>query len=193
MGRKVRFIMKRSEIKTAIGYAINNCSNQASLEDMLKLESFETVDITEKLSQKKQEVELLEKLIAEAEDYKAKQEAQEAAKRKAEEMFFGSLTASGKETMAYLEGLGTLAKGEQLTLINNIKGLFRRYEKGYELAMTANLAAYVAILVKEEQREVINLLESITLKVDAIQCAASVNEERVVGLLNILLAIQDIY
>ena len=193
MGRKVRFIMKRSEIKTAIGYAINNCSNQASLEDMLKLESFETVDLTEKLSQKKQEVESLEKLIAEAEECKAKQEAQEAAKRKAEEMFFGTLTASGKEVMAYLEGLQTLAKGEQLTLVKNIVALFKSYSKGIELSLTANLSAYVSILVKEEQKEVINLLESITLKVDAIQCASSVNEERVVGLLNILLAVQDIY
>ena len=184
---------RNTALETALAGIIAECKNIVKLSELEKLESFETRNLTEELSQKKAEVEALELLIKECENCKAKQEAQEAAKRKAEEMFFGTLTASGKEVMAYLEGLQTLAKGEQLTLVKNVVGLFKSYSKGIELSLTANLSAYVSILVKEEQREVINLLESITLKIDAIQCAASVNEERVVGLLNILLAVQDIY
>ena len=182
-------------IRTAMATAISNCSNNISLEELenLSSETITTCNLSELLDEKRKEVKQLEATIAECEATKAKQEAQEAAKRKAEEMFFGTLTASGKEVMAYLEGLQTLAKGEQLTLVKNIMALFKSYSKGIELSLTANLSAYVSILVKEEQKEVINLLESITLKVDAIQCAASVNEERVVGLLNILLAVQDIY
>ena len=179
--------------KNTLGQAIANCSNQISVEDMIKIEAFETRNLSEELSEKRKEVEALEKLIAEAEDCKAKQEAQESAKAKAEEIFFGTLTSSGKEVMAYLEGLKTLARNEQLTLVGNIERIFKGYSKGGELTATANMAAYVAILVKEEKQEVINLLEAITLKIDAIQCASSVNEERVVGLLNILLAVQDIY
>ena len=190
-----------NSIKTAISQAISNavanCSNQVKFEDMIKLESFETTietrNISEELSQKRKEVEALEKLIAEAEECKAKQEAQESAKAKAEEMFMSTLTASGKEVLSYLEGLQTLARGESLTLVENLTKIFKKYAKGIELMLTANLAAYVAILVKEEKKEVIDLLESITLKVDKIQCTSNVNEERVVGLLNILLAVQDIY
>ena len=104
-----------------------------------------------------------------------------------------TLTASGKEVLSYLEGLKTLARNEQLTLVGNIERIFKGYSKGGELTATANMAAYVAILVKEEKQEVINLLESITLKIDKIQCTSNVNDEKVIGLLNILLAVQNIY
>ena len=184
-------------IKNVISQAINNCSNNVSVEELEKFSSFETTvetcNISELLSQKKQEVAELEKTINECEDCKAKQEAQAKAKAKAEEMFLGTLTASGKEVLSYLEGLQTLARGESLTLVGNIERIFKGYSKGGELTATANMAAYVAILVKEEKQEVINLLESITLKIDKIQCTSNVNDEKVIGLLNILLAIQDIY
>ena len=199
MGEKEGITMTNMNnlIKTAISQAVANCTNQISLEDMIKLESFETTienrNLSEELAQKKEEVKNLEATIKECEEAKAKADAQEKAKKEAEEMFLGTLNASGKETLSYLEGLETLAKGEQLTLVKNIESVFRKYSKSCELAITANLAAYVAILIKEEQREVINLLESITLKIHKIQCASNIPDERVIGTFNVLFAIQDLY
>ena len=193
---------RNTALETALEGIIKNCTNIVKFADMEKLAigtSCEgdyiccTVDITEKLQKAKEEVERLESVISECEAAKAKTEAQEKAKKEAEEMFLGTLNASGKETLSYLEGLETLAKGEQLTLVKNIESVFRKYSKSCELAMTANLAAYVAILIKEEQREVINLLESITLKIHKIQCAANIPDERVIGTFNVLFAIQDLY
>lgn len=182
-------------IRTAMATAISNCSNNISLEELenLSSETITTCNLSELLQKKQEEVKNLESLINECEEAKAKAEAQESAKRKAEEMFMSTLTASGKEVLSYLEGLKTLARNEQLTLVGNIERIFKGYSKGGELTATANMAAYVAILVKEEKQEVINLLESITLKIDKIQCTSNVNDEKVIGLLNILLAVQDIY
>ena len=189
-------------LETALKGVIKNCTNIVKLADMEKLAIGTSCEgeyvcssenITEQLQQAKEKVERLESIISECEEAKRKTEEAKKKEKDQEEKFLDSLTASGKEVMAYLEGLKTLAKDEQLILVGNIEKIFKGYSKGGELTATANMAAYVAILVKEEQRDVINLLESITLKVDAIQCAATVNEERVIGLLNILLAVQDIY
>lgn len=183
--------------KNTLGQAIANCTNNVSREDMIKRQAFETTvetgNISEQLAQKKQEVKQLEDLIKKCEDVKANAEAQAKAKAKAEEEFLSTLNASGKEALAYIEGLETLAKGEQLTLVKNIKGVFRKYSKRCELSITANMAAYVAILVKEEQRDVIDLLEQITLKIHKIRCVSNIPDERVIGTFNVLFAIQDLY
>lgn len=185
--------MNNNAIRTAIGNAVANCTNTISVDELIKLEAFETRNLTEELNEKRKEVEALESLIKECEETKEKQEAQAKAKAKAEEMFLGTLNASGKETLSYLEGLETLAKGEQYTLVKNIESVFRKYSKSCELSITANLAAYVAILVKEEQREVIDLLEQITLKIHKIQCESNIPDERVIGTFNVLFAIQELY
>ena len=73
--------MKTNEMKNALGTiiaeAIKNCSNHVKLEDMIKLESFETRNLTEELNEKRKEVAELEATIAECEAAKAKQEAEE--------------------------------------------------------------------------------------------------------------------
>ena len=187
--------MKRNEIKTAIRYAINNCSNNVSIEDMLKLEAFETRNITEELSQKKAEVADLEKTIKECEAAKAATEAAEKAEAEKEAKFISSLTNSEREALAYLEGLQVLASGENENLIKNIMDVYRRYTTSTELSITANIAAYVAILINEERREVINLLETITIKLWDIQQASKKErpDVRLNGLVKILMAVQDLY
>ena len=187
--------MKRNEIKTAIRYAINNCSNNVSIEDMLKREAFETRNITEELSQKKAEVADLEKTIKECEAAKAATEAAEKAEAEKEAKFISSLTNSEREALAYLEGLQVLASGENENLIKNIMDVYRRYTTSTELSITANIAAYVAILINEERREVINLLETITIKLWDIQQASKKErpDVRLNGLVKILMAVQDLY
>ena len=182
-------------IRTAMATAISNCSNNISLEELenISSETITTCNLSELLQEKQEEVKKIEDLIKECEDVKANAEAQAKAKAKAEEGFLSTLNASGKEALAYLEGMKTLAKGEQLTLVKNIEGVFRKYSKICELAITANLAAYVAILVKEEQRDIIDLLEQITLKIHKIQCASNIPDERVIGTFNVLFAIQELY
>ena len=189
-------------LETALEGIIKNCTNIVKLADMEKLAIGTSCEgeyvcssenITEQLQQAKEEVERLESIISECEEAKRKTEEAKKKENEQEEKFLDSLTASGKEVLSYLEGLQTLARGESLTLVENLTKIFKKYAKGIELMLTANLAAYVAILVKEEKKEVIDLLESITMKVDKIRCTSNVNEERVVGLLNILLAVQDIY
>lgn len=189
-------------LETALKGVIKNCTNIVKLADMEKLAIGTSCEgeyvcssenITEQLQQAKEEVERLESIISECEEAKRKTEEAKKKEKEQEEKFLNSLTASGKEVLSYLEGLQTLARGESLTLVENLTKIFKKYTKGIELMLTANLAAYVAILVKEEKKEVIDLLESITLKIDKIQCTSNVNDEKVIGLLNILLAVQDIY
>ena len=56
------------------------------------------------------------------------------------------------------------------------------------------MAAYVAILVKEEKKEVIDLLEAITIKVyDIARNNKGSAGGRVEGLDGILRAVQDVY
>lgn len=189
--------MKRSELKETLGQVINKCENRVNIEELenLTLESFETRNISEELAQKKAEVEKLEKLIAEAEDCKAKQEAAEKAEAEKEAKFINSLTNSEREALAYLEGLQVLASGENENLIENIMDVYRRYTTSTELSITANIAAYVAILINEERREVINLLEIITIKLWDIQQASKKErpDVRLNGLVKILMAVQDLY
>ena len=60
--------------------------------------------------------------------------------------------------------------------------------------LTANLSAYISILVKEEKYDPIRLLETITLKIDEIQRnVKGTPDPKVNGLDKILLSIQDIY
>lgn len=184
-------------IRTAMATAISNCSNNISLEELENLSS-ETItgcNLSELLSQKKQEVKQLEAIITECEEAKAKTEAQEAAKKEAETKFINSLTNSEREALAYLEGLQALASGENENLIKNIMDVYRRYTTSTELSITANIAAYVAILIKEERREVINLLETITIKLWDIQQASKKErpDVRLNGLVRILMAIQELY
>ena len=190
-------MMNNNTLKNTLGQAIANCSNQVKLEDMIKLEAFETRNISEELAQKKAEVEKLESLIAECEEMKAKAEAEEKAEAEKEAKFISSLTNSEREALAYLEGIKTLAitGGEFDTLVENVLKVFKNYTKGTELSMTANLSAYAAIVVKEERREVINLLETITIKLWDIQKASKKErpDTRLDGLVRILMAVQELY
>lgn len=186
-------------IRTAIGNAVANCTNNISIDELIKLESFETTietrNLTEELSEKRKEVEELEKTIAECEAAKAKQEAAEKAEAEKEAKFINSLTNSEREALAYLEGLQVLASGENENLIKNIMDVYRRYKTSAELSITANIAAYVAILINEERREVINLLETITIKLWDIQQASKKErpDVRLNGLVKILMAVQELY
>lgn len=98
-------VIMNNTIKNTLGQAIANCSNQVKLEDMIKLEAFETRNISEELAQKREEVKNLEGLIKECEEAKAATEANEKAKKEAEAKFINSLTNSEREALAYLEGL----------------------------------------------------------------------------------------
>ena len=184
-------------IRTAMATAISNCSNNISLEELenLSSETITTCNLSELLDEKRKEVKQLEVTIAECEATKAKQEAQANEKKKAEEKFISSLTNSEREALAYLEGLQVLASGENEKLVKTILEVYRIYTKGNELVTTANVAAYVAILIREEKKEVIDLLENITIKVYNIQKTSKKEcpNVRLDGLVRILTAIQDLY
>ena len=192
-----------NSIKTAISQAVANCSNRVKLEDMIKLESFETTvetrNISELLDQKRKEVKELEKTIAECEQAKAKQEAEEKAKAKAkaeaEEKFIASLSNSEREALNFLEGIGTLAMDENKKLVNMLANIYANCSANTELVLAARLASYVTILITENQNDTINLLENITLKIDSIMCnrkEGSVNN-RLGRFERILLSVQDLY
>ena len=184
-------------IRTAMATAISNCNNNISLEELenLSSETITTCDLSELLTQKRQEVKNLEATIAEAEECKAKADAEAKAKKEAEAKFIGSLTNSEREALAYLEGLQVLASGENEKLVTTILEVYRIYTKGNELVTTANVAAYVAILIREEKKEVIDLLETITIKVWNINKNSKKErpDVRLDGLVRILTAIQDLY
>ena len=201
MGEKEGITMTNmnNSIKTAISQAVANCTNHISLEDMIKLESFETIvetrNISELLAQKKKEVADLEATIAEAEEAKAKAEAKEKAEAEKQEKFMSSLTDNERVSLSYLEGIGTLATDENKKLINMLLDIFANCTANMELALTTRLAAYVTVLIINDQKDTINLLESITLKIDNIQCnkkEGSVNI-RLSRFERILLAVQDLY
>ena len=188
-------------IRTAMATAISNCSNNISLEELenLSSETITTCNLSELLSQKKQEVKQLEATIAECEAAKAKVEAEEKAKAKAEterqEKFMSSLSNSERETLTYLEGVLTLAKDEDKKLLNTLLEIYINCSANTELMLTANLAAYVTILITNNQKDTVNLLETITLKIDSIQCnkkEGSVNT-RLSRFERILLSVQDLY
>ena len=195
---------RNTALETALAGIIAECKNIVKLSELEKLAigtSCEgdyiccTVDITEQLQQAKAEVERLESVISECEEAKAKQEAQANEKKKAEEKFISSLTNSEREALAYLEGLQVLASGENERLIATILEAYRKYTNSVELVITANIAAYTAILIKEERREVIDLLETVTVKMYNIQKASKRDrpDVRLDGLVRILTAIQDLY
>ena len=186
-------------IKNVISQAINNCSNNIILEELenISSETITTCNLSELLSQKREEVKNLEGIIKECEAAKAATEAAEKAEAEKEAKFISSLTNSEREALAYLEGIKTLAitGGEFDTLVENVLKVFKNYTKGTELSMTANLSAYAAILIKEERREVINLLETITIKLWDIQKASKKErpDTRLDGLVRILMAVQELY
>lgn len=180
-----------NSIAKALESAIKDCTNAVKFED---LEILETRNLTEELTAAKAQVEKLESIIAECESMKAKAQEEEKKEQEAEQTFLNSLTFPGKEVLSYLEGLKTLAKGDQLTMVEAIIKSFVKYDSKQELVFTANMAAYVAILVREEKKEVIDLLESITIKVYNITMANKGSAGgRVEGLDRILRAVQDIY
>ena len=188
-------------IRTAMATAISNCSNNVSIEELenLSSETITTCNLSELLSQKKQEVKQLEATIAECEQAKEKAEAQEKAKAKAkqeaEEKFLSSLSNSEREALNFLEGIGTLATNENKKLVNMLANIYANCNANTELVLTARLASYVTILITENQKDTIDLLEKITLKVDNIQCntkAGSVNT-RLSRFERILLSVQDLY
>lgn len=201
MGEKEGITMTNMNnlIKTAISQAVANCTNQISLDDMIKLSSFETTvetrNISELLAQKKKEVADLEATIAEAEEAKAKAEAKEKAEAEKQEKFMSSLTDTERVSLSYLEGIGTLATDENKKLINMLLDIFANCTANMELALTARLAAYVTVLIINDQKDTINLLENITLKIDSIMCnrkEGSVNN-RLGRFERILLSVQDLY
>lgn len=199
MGEKEGIRMNKNLVNNVtagtLAEMINNCKNNISVDELIKLESFETRNISEELAQKKAEVKELENLIKECEDAKANVEAAEKAEAEKEAKFISSLTNSEREALAYLEGLQTLARGENENLIKNIMDVYRKYTTSTELSITANIAAYVAILIKEEKIEVINLLETITIKAWDIQKASKKErpDVRLNGLVRILMAVQELY
>ena len=188
---------RNTALETALAGIIAECKNIVKLSELenLSSETITTCNLSELLAQKKQEVADLEATIAEAEEAKAKQEAAEKAEAEKDAKFISSLTNSEREALAYLEGLQTLAGGENENLIKNIMKVYRRYTTSTELSITANIAAYVAILIKEEKREVINLLETITIKTWDIQKASKKErpDVRLNGLVRILMAVQELY
>lgn len=178
-------------IAKALETAIKECTNAVKFED---LEILETRNLTEELETAKAQVEKLEAIIAECESVKAKAQEEEKKEKEAEQEFLNSLTYPGKEVLSYLEGLKTLAKGDQLIMVEAIIKTFVKYDSKQELIFTANIAAYVAILVREEKKEVIDLLEAITIKVyDIARNNKSSAGGRVEGLDRILRAVQDVY
>ena len=190
-------------IKNEITKAINNCSNNVSVEELEKFSSFETTietrNLSELLDQKKKEVSDLEKTIKECEAAKAKAEAEEKAKAKAkqeaEEKFISSLSNSEREALNFLEGIGTLAMDENKKLVDMLANIYANCSANTELVLAARLASYVTILITENQKDTIDLLEKITLKIDNIQCntkAGTVNT-RLSRFERILLAVQDLY
>lgn len=194
---------RNTALETALAGIIAECKNIVKLSELEKLAigtSCEgdyiccTVDITEQLQQAKAEVERLESVISECEAAKAATEAKKKKEEKEAEKFLNSLTSSGREVLAYLEGMKTLAQGDNLIMVNNVLRVFTQYTGGCELTLTANLSAYISILVKEEKYDPIRLLETITLKIDEIQCnIKGTPDPKVNGLDKILLSIQDIY
>ena len=194
---------RNTALETALAGIIAECKNIVKLSELEKFAigtSCEgdyiccTVDITEQLQQAKAEVERLESVISECEAAKAATEAKKKKEEEEAEKFLNSLTPSGREVLAYLEGMKTLAQGDNLIMVNNVLRVFTQYTGGCELTLTANLSAYISILVKEEKYDPIRLLETITLKIDEIQRnVKGTPDPKVNGLDKILLSIQDIY
>ena len=187
-------------IRTAMATAISNCNN-ISLEELenLSSETITTCNLSELLDEKRKEVKELEKTIAECEAAKAKAEAEEKAKAKAkaeaEEKFLSSLSNSEREALNFLEGIGTLAMNENKKLVDMLANIYANCSANTELVLAARLASYVTILITENQKDTIDLLEKITLKVDNIQCntkAGTVNT-RLSRFERILLSVQDLY
>ena len=190
-------------LEKAIGAIIENCKNVVKLSELEKLAAGTscegdyiccTVDITEQLQQAQQEVERLTSIIAECEQ--AKKATEEAARKEKEyeEKFLNSLDDAGKEVLAYLNGLETLAKGEQATLVHNLIKVYKKINTKNLLTMTANIAAYVSLLVRDEDHDTIDLLEVITNKVyDIKEDHGNSAELRVENFNDVLLSIQDIY
>ena len=183
---------RNNTLDQVLTQAVKDCTNVVKIAE---LETIETRNLTEELEAAKAQVKELEKTIAECEAAKAKAEAEEKAEAEKEAKFISSLTNSEREALAYLEGLQTLARGENENLIKNIMDVYRRYTTSTELSITANIAAYVAILINEERREVINLLETITIKLWDIQQASKKErpDVRLNGLVKILMAVQELY
>ena len=187
----------RNTIAQVLENAIKECQNVikiAELENTTENTVCCTVDLTNQLAQAKAEVERLESVISECEAAKAATEAKKKKEEEEAEKFLNSLTPSGREVLAYLEGMKTLAQGDNLIMVNNVLRVFTQYTGGCELTLTANLSAYISILVKEEKYDPIRLLETITLKIDEIQRnVKGTPDPKVNGLDKILLSIQDIY
>lgn len=182
---------RNNTLDQVLTQAVKECTNAVKFED---LEILETRNLTEELEAAKAQVEKLEAIIAECESMKAKAQEEEKKEKEAEQEFINSLTFPGKEVLSYLEGLKTLAQGDQLTMVDAIIKAFLKYDNKKELVFAANIAAYVAILVREEKKEVIDILEAITIKVYNVTIANKGSAGgRVEGLDRILRAVQDIY
>ena len=190
-------------LEKAIGAIIENCKNVVKLSELEKLAAGTscegdyiccTVDITEQLQQAQQEVERLTSIIAECEEAKKKTEEAKKKEEQKEEEFLNSLNNAGKEVMSYLKGLETLAQGEKATLVHNIIKVYKTIDSKNILTVTANISAYVAMLVKEEDQDTINLLETVTCEVYNIKNNYGISAGSKVDQLNdVLLSIQDIY
>lgn len=190
-------------LETALEGIIKNCTNIVKLADMEKLAIGTSCEgeyvcssenITEKLQKAKEEVERLESIISECEEAKRKTEEAKKKEKEQEEKFLDSLTPAGKEVLSYLKGLETLATGEQTTLVHNIIKVYKKIDNKNILTVTANISAYVAMLVNEEDQDTINLLETVTCEVYNIKSEYGTSAGvRVDQFNDVLLAIQDIY
>lgn len=190
-------------LETALEGIIKNCTNIVKLADMEKLAIGTSCEgeyvcssenITEKLQKAKEEVERLENIIQECEEARKATEDKARKKKEQEEEFLNSLNNAGKEVMAYLKGLQTLAQGEKATLIENLLKVYKDINAKNLLTVTSNLSAYIAILVREEDRDTIDLLETVTCEVYNIKSNYAISAgTRVEQFNDVLLAIQDIY
>lgn len=190
-------------LEAALAGIIAECQNVVKLADMEKLAqgtSCEgdyisvTEDITAQLEAAQAEVNRLTSIIDECEEAKRKTEEAKKKENEQEEKFLNSLDDAGKEVLAYLSGLETLATGEKATLVHNLIKVYKKINTKNLLVMTANISAYVSLLVRDEDHDTIDLLEVITNKVyDIKEDHGNSAELRVENFNDVLLAIQDIY
>ena len=79
-------------------------------------------------------------------------------------------------------------------MVHNIIKVYKEIDNKNILTVTANISAYVAMLVNEEDQDTINLLETVTCEVYNIKSEYGTSAGTRVDQFNdVLLAIQDIY
>ena len=79
-------------------------------------------------------------------------------------------------------------------MVHNIIKVYKKIDNKNILTVTANISAYVNVVVNEEDQDTINLLETVTCEVYNIKSEYGTSAGvRVDQFNDVLLAIQDIY